>query len=373
MCQAFTDCGHEVLLTGRASPQAIVLDPIGHYGLSGGFGVSLRHLGRLLDNVYTRKLLLPGLLLALCTHKCFKTFQPDLVYSRLTVAALVAVPPGVPIIYEMHSLGPLGRGGFERVLFKWLMRRKRVARIVVTTTSLAEVIRAQLPHIDVRVARLSAERPVEMDAAKLEQFREANLQGSEFKAHVGYTGYLDTIGLRGADVMCRAASLTPEAAFHIVGGDPHIVAHWKEYASQHNQHGNIFFYGHRNPSEMPLFLGCFDIVLAPLQFKTSERAPTGMGMSPLKLPQYMSYGKAIVASDLLSHREILEHGKTALLVEPADAVAWSAAIRQLLNNPEQRSRIGRNAREGYFSGFTPERRVNGILEGLKMHGKEIDA
>ena len=364
MCQAFVDSGHKVLLTGRLSSVGAVEDPVGHYGLCGGFTVSLWHLARLMDNRYTRRLLLPGLWLAFVTRSLFRSFKPDLVYSRLTITELALVPKGVPIIFEMHSLGPMGRGGLEAWAFRWLMSCKKVVRLITTTEGLAVELRQKFPHIDVRVTRLSAELPVTVTDDAQTSFRRDNLQGKHFTSHVGYTGYLDTIGLRGTDVLCQFASVIPEAAFHIVGGEAQIVEHWKHYAEKYNQFGNIFFYGYRKPADMPLFLGCFDVVVAPLQLKVSDRAPAGMCMSPLKLPQYMSYGKAIVASDLLAHREILTEGDTALLVAHADVAAWSDAIRRLLCDPALRAAIGARARMRYFAEFTPELRVNGILSGL---------
>jgi glycosyltransferase involved in cell wall biosynthesis len=364
MCQALTDSGHEVILTGRVSSAGVVENPIGYYGLRGGFIVSLRHVGRLLDNRITRRLLLPSFCLAMASRSFFRDFKPDLVYSRLTVTELALVPKGTPIVFEMHSLGPIGSRGLEAWAFRWLMRHKKVVRLAVTTEGLAASLKQAFPHIDVQVARLSAELPVTVAEAVLATFRRNNLKGPHFDSHVGYTGYLDIIGLRGTDVLCQVASVTPEAAFHIVGGEPQIVEHWKRYAKQYNQHGNIFFYGYRKPSEMPLFLGCFDVVVAPLQLKISNRAPTGMNMSPLKLPQYMSYGKAIVASDLLAHREILTSGDTAVLVSHADVEAWRDAICRLLRDPELREAMGARARARYYAEFTPEQRVNRILSGL---------
>ena len=50
--------------------------------------------------------------------------------------------------------------------------------------------------------------------------------------------------------------------------------------------------------------------------------------SPLKLFEYMAAGRAIVASDLPSIREVLRDDEHALLVEPGDADALAAAIRR---------------------------------------------
>lgn len=366
MCQALASAGNRVLLTGKTSLPVSEEDLMTYYGLSGGFEVSLFRTGSFFENRYSRRLLLAGLRLAWGTRKFFRSFKPDLVYSRLTNTELCLVPRKLPIIFEMHSLGPLGRRGIAAWVFRWIMKNKNVIRIIVTTRELADLLKAEFPEVDIRIARLSAERPVEIEPRILEAFRRDNLQGQQFAWHAGYTGYLDTIGLRGADVICKVASITPDTAFHIVGGEPHIVDYWVRYAKNYNHNKNIFFYGHRKPREMPLFLKCFDVALAPLQLITSDSAPSGMNMSPLKIPQYMSYGKAIVASDLKSHRELLTHNKTAILVSPQSKEEWSKAIHSLLRNSGKRIKMGELAKERYYEEFTPEKRVNTIFQPSKV-------
>ena len=54
--------------------------------------------------------------------------------------------------------------------------------------------------------------------------------------------------------------------------------------------------------------------------------------SPLKLFEYMAAGRAIVASDLPSIREVLNDRVNALLVTPGDAHALAEAIRSLLSD-----------------------------------------
>jgi len=87
-------------------------------------------------------------------------------------------------------------------------------------------------------------------------------------------------------------------------------------------------------------------------------------MSPLKIPQYMGYAKAIVASDILAHREILKHNETALLVHADDVSEWVENIKLLLLNPAKRVDMEQKARQHYESGFTPKIRVKRILNGI---------
>ncbi len=362
VCQAFSDAGHEVLLDCIA-PSGNHPEPVSYYGLKGGFSVICQYFPKLIYNRLTCMFLLGGLLHGWIAKKNIEKFQPDLVYSRLTILEMAFVPRNLPIIYEMHSLGALGKKFWQKAAFLWIMRNRDIKKIVVTTDALSNWLKKEMPWIEITIARLSAEPPVEVSKTKLLAFRKENLLG-DFTQNVGYTGFLDTEGLRGTDIICQTASGMPDVAFHIVGGEPEIVKYWKKYAGDWNAAGNIFFYGYRNPAEMPLFLNLFDVVLAPLQFRPNKRAPLGQNMSPLKLPQYMGYGKAIVASDLNSHTEILEHGKTALLVPHNDVGAWRDAIASLLDDPEKRAEMGKAAFNRYTSEFTPEQRIKKILGGI---------
>jgi glycosyltransferase involved in cell wall biosynthesis len=61
--------------------------------------------------------------------------------------------------------------------------------------------------------------------------------------------------------------------------------------------------------------------------------------SPTKLFEYMGLGRPIVASELDQIGEVLDDGRTGLLVEPADADAAAAGVVRLLGDPELRERL----------------------------------
>ena len=230
MCQAFHDTGNKTLLFGRLNNGGSQSEAISKYGLKGGFKCFLFNISRFLDNRISRPFFVPGFALSLCSLRNLREFKPDLIYSRLTISELFFVPNHIPIILEMHSLGPIARGGLALLIFRYILRRKNVCRIITTTKILAELISKEFPNIEVRVAKLSASLPIEFDNVVVEKFRRKNLKGKNFKHHVGYTGALDTIGLRGTDLICKIASVTPNVAFHIVGGEDETVDFWKHFS-----------------------------------------------------------------------------------------------------------------------------------------------
>ncbi|HEY8190489.1 MAG TPA: glycosyltransferase [Micavibrio sp.] len=353
LCQAFADQGHQVTLSAVASPHNPA-DPVEYYGLRGGFDVRLNAMGKFIWNRVMRKLLASGLALAFKTRRLVEEIKPDLIYSRLTIAELALVPRDIPIIYETHSLGPLGQSWWQNLAFRWIMRHKNIRRIIVTTRTMADLVREKLPRIEVAVAPLSAEEP-----GTANETLPALPGKNDFK--IGYTGYMDVDGYRGIDILVELAAAMPDCDFHLVGGTPEAVAHWSRVAET----DNIFFHGYQRSDLIPSYLRLFDVVVSPLQRAPVRRAPTGKGLSLLKIPQYMGCGKAIVASDLPAHQEVLEEGRTALLVPHDDIQAWKEALRRLKDDSGLRRALEQNARADYSLYFTPARRVEKILGGLK--------
>jgi glycosyltransferase involved in cell wall biosynthesis len=102
------------------------------------------------------------------------------------------------------------------------------------------------------------------------------------------------------------------------------------------------FAGRVRPSDIPRYLDACDILVSP-----HVPLPDGIEFfgSPTKLFEYMAAGKGIVATRLGQIGEVLEHGRTALLVEPGDEAGLSAAIAKLADAPELRARLGAAAKE----------------------------
>lgn len=93
--------------------------------------------------------------------------------------------------------------------------------------------------------------------------------------------------------------------------------------------------------EVPAWYGRSDITLLPYP----PRLATADSMSPMKLFEALAAGRPIIASDLPVLRELLEHEKTALLVDPEDAEAWIAAVRRLQTDRELAVRLAGAATE----------------------------
>jgi len=357
MAQAFHDQGHEVLLVGSLAESASTEEIFSFYGLRGGFTLVCQTLFSKPISGLARSAIHRYLVSPFQNRKICVVFEPDLLYSRLTFSELALMPTRRHLIYEMHSPGLLASS-------RLLLRRFDVDAVVVTTQNLASYVRSALPNRRVIVAPLSAERPISKDALAQSTIQLKECGTDSCIGQVGYTGFLDTGRLRGIDRIILIAAECPEACFHIVGGDVDTVAHWLKFNQRVNPNQNVHFYGRQNPMDVPHFLHRFDVVLSPLRYQSNKSTPFGKNASPLKIPQYLAYGKAIVASDIPSHREYLEDETTAILVPEGGVGEWVKSIRRILGDAAKRGAMQRAGLKLYEDRYTPEHRVRTILTRL---------
>ena len=81
----------------------------------------------------------------------------------------------------------------------------------------------------------------------------------------------------------------------------------------------------------------------------------------------MASRTALVAADAGGVPELVEHGRTGLLVPPADPAALAAAIERLLRDPGERERLaeaGRRHVEENFSLAKDARAIEAIYRSV---------
>jgi glycosyltransferase involved in cell wall biosynthesis len=86
--------------------------------------------------------------------------------------------------------------------------------------------------------------------------------------------------------------------------------------------------------------------------------------SPTKLFEYMAMGKPIIASNLNQIGQILEHKKTAYLVEPGNVPQLAKAMNILIEQPQLCELMGQNARAEVVANYTWQIHSQKILEKL---------
>jgi glycosyltransferase involved in cell wall biosynthesis len=101
--------------------------------------------------------------------------------------------------------------------------------------------------------------------------------------------------------------------------------------------------------DVPDILGAADVV--------ADLSWAGLGITGT-LREAMALGRPVIASSAGGNPELVEDGRSGLLVPPRDPAAFAAALRRLLEDPELARRLGSRARERVLAGFTVEARLD---------------
>ena len=153
-------------------------------------------------------------------------------------------------------------------------------------------------------------------------------------------------------------------SFHLVGGLNKDIEYWKNY-SKKIQLNNVYFYGFVSPKDAIKYKNSFDIFLAPYENKVSVfgniSTDTSSFMSPLKIFEYMSHSKPMIASDFPVIREVLNE-KNSILVQSDDIDGWVNSIKKL-KDIKNREIISNEALKDFYY-YTWKNRAIQIISNL---------
>ncbi len=366
-CEAFADTGAEVELWAarRVNTDELkaIADVWAHYGVKRNFVIRripcLDFIGIVKANLLLRLAfyLQSGTFTLLMILRALFT-RADIYYSRdpLGLLLLSLIKPRRTLVYEAHMLAS-GNGG------RWLQRRvvRRVGTIIPVTKKLAEDLKALADVPD------SQRFLVAHDGIRKERFLNipsqaeirASLKWSEKAFIVGYVGRLQTMSVdKGAGTLIEALKSMDGATLALVGGPDDIAENLRRQWIQSGLPAERFINaGQVTPDRVPHYLAALDVCAMP--FPWTEHF--AYYASPMKLFEYMASGRAIVASDLPSTAEVVQHEKSALLYPPGDVPALSAAIVRLRDNPDLRWQLAENAYADVMAHYTWAARAQAIL------------
>ncbi len=338
MAEAFATAGVSVELTAYAGGKAG--DPFLGHGVERSFGLHLapERQGAL---SYPR-----------LVWTALRRARGGAVYTRIPQIALYAMALGRRVVLEMHTpIGVLRNG--ERLRQALNLAAGRLQGLVVISPALEAAFLDELPAY--RGPRVLAPSAAGDFAPALAAIPDHDL---------GYVGGLNPG--KGADFVLDLATRLPQARILLAGDTsraPDLVARAAALS-------NVTLLGPLAPAEVAAALSRFRIGLAPY-----GRAVTGAGtsgidlapwMSPLKLAEYASAGKAIVASRLPAVEAMMVDGRDARLAPPQDLDAWTAELQALLTDPAEIDRLGRGARAAYEARLSWKARARLIIQACRL-------
>ena len=149
-----------------------------------------------------------------------------------------------------------------------------------------------------------------------------------------YVGNLERY--QGIDLLLEGVAKLPadtDICVIVIGGDAASIARYKRRAQELGVSARVVFLGARPVAHLNEYLVQADVLLSP--------RIAGQN-TPMKLYSYMQAGKAILATDIRSHTQVLDP-ESAKLIAPEPA-AFAAGLDRLVRDPDLRKRLGESAR-----------------------------
>lgn len=148
-----------------------------------------------------------------------------------------------------------------------------------------------------------------------------------------YVGNLE--GYQGVGLAMEALAAVPEAKrcnLVVIGGTPAMIDQHEKMAAALGLHDNVIFLGQRPIALLGSYLRQADILCSP-RLKGVN--------TPMKIYSYMAAGRAILATDILSHTQVLNDA-CALLAAPT-AAAMAGGFMRLSEDETLRNHLGKAA------------------------------
>jgi glycosyltransferase involved in cell wall biosynthesis len=163
-------------------------------------------------------------------------------------------------------------------------------------------------------------------------------------------------------LLAAAAELRPRYPYlrYVIAGDGPRLAELRALASSLGLDGQVTFLGHRE--DVPALLADADAFVLPSR---SEAFPNGA-------IEAMAAGLPVIASRVGGLVDLIDEGRTGLLVEPDDPRALAAAIESLVVSPARAEVLGACARDEVSRRYSFERMVRGFedLYLSQLHGAQ---
>ena len=264
-------------------------------------------------------------------------------------------------IFEIHTL----ENGFRKKLQTCIIRSPNI-HIIVISNSLKSYLKNNLNYNFTDIHVLHDAGPQEISPVDVSIKRKTltdlgyiEYNSTNYKFIVGYFGHL--YEGRGINIIEDMASKLPDYLFLIFGGTKDDL----QRCISSNTNINLQYKGFVAYSEVLKLIPLFDVLLMPYQnkvFLSNKSYDTAKWMSPMKMFEYLASGVPIISSDLPVLKEVLEHKKTAFLVESNNINSWVNAIEFLYNDNVLYKSISQNAITLFKKRFTWDIRAQQIIE-----------
>jgi glycosyltransferase involved in cell wall biosynthesis len=255
-------------------------------------------------------------------------------------AAVLARVPAV--------LGTVQVGAYEPDRSSYLQLRqlaRRVDRYLAVSREIADELVGRLgwpaEKVEVVYNAVDADRAAVPAPPGLRE----QLGGSETRPLVLTPARLNA--QKGHDTLLEAIAEVPEALFLLAGDGPERER-LEARAAELGLGERVRFLGRRE--DVPQLLAACDVFALPSLYEGSS----------LAVLEAMAAGIPVVSSAIGGTEELIDDGRSGLLVPPGDAPALAAALRRVLGDRQLREELAARARERVDSGLRREQNAERV-------------
>ncbi len=276
-----------------------------------------------------------------------QAWRPDLIYDRYVNYNYSAIRAGrrfgIPVFLEVNSPYSFQKQTFdEKLYFKGLSRRFEykiccnATRVITVSTPLKHFLTSIGVPEDRIVVMPNGVDP-EVFHPQIDGRQARQQLKLDNRLVIGFTGILRP--WHGLELLLQAFQhvAAEHADLHLlIVGDGPIRQELEEQVESQGLTGRVTITGRQPHDRVRSFVAAMDIAVSP-------RAT--FYASPMKILEYMAMGKAILAPDMENIRDILQHRRQGFLFPPEDPAALAQGLQALIDNPDLRVQLGREARQ----------------------------
>jgi glycosyltransferase involved in cell wall biosynthesis len=287
------------------------------------------------------------LLLAIrnCVH-LIRLYRPDIIHAHSTAAGAIAriagVLANVPVIYTVHGFGFKPEVPLLQRSMVWLTEFSlaRLTTRMICVSNFEREMATALPLLEGRIATIANALP------------DSGERSNQASADLSIVMVARFDAPKRQDILIQALAVLRNQLGHELHtffiGDGPTLANCQALARKLALH-DVAFVGDVN--DVPSHLAGHSVFVL---------ASDHEGM-PISIIEAMRAGLAIVASDLPGISELVERGKSGLLV-PNQTLSFAAALMRLSASPSLRQSLGHAARLRYETHYRQENAARAVLQ-----------
>lgn len=349
MCEAFSSYGLEVELVVPWRFNKIKKSIFKYYGIKENFKIKkIFSLDLIFLNIPRIFFWIQSLTFSVSIFFYLLFKKVDIIYSRDSFSLYSLSFLKKNLVLELHT--------FPKNFYLHKRVFKKSKNIIVITKSLKNaLIKENIDKNKILVVPDGVDlEKFDINISKEEARKKLDLP--QDKKIILYTGHL--YDWKGTQILADASEyLDKDNIIIFVGGTEKDI---KEFKNKNKSKNNILILGYKLYSDIPYYLKSADILVLPNSGKTEISKEW---TSPMKMFEYMASKKPIIASDLLSLREVLDENN-AYLVKSDDSQELIQGIKRALKNRDFSDKISSQAYRDVQK-YSWQKRVENILFFIK--------